>query len=122
MSIQEFVKIICVPGETPEGEHLGDHTKVMCYSFGMEKAERPDLLLRDVPDYLMWAAIQILNTGCEYMRNGPAIQAGQTIALGGQVQFRTRQAPINWRDNPYGLLELLSDMSLSCQLCGEEIT
>lgn len=112
------VELIVVFGETPEGEQdtaEGGLRSAMfyVYSVGMEKFERSDLMVRDVPQWLLVPALRLLLQICERARDAD-FKPGETIGAPHdpappleRYLMRLTLAPGNWSNNPLGTLELV---------------
>ena len=119
--ITEQIMQIAVYGEDPEGT-ARDDAVFYVYSVGMEKFERPDLLVRDIPQWLLVSAMRGMNEWCDYFRR-VLPELGETIGdTKGNWPYLMElvPAPKNYRNNQYGLVELKPVLVATCDGPGHE--
>lgn len=120
--IEKEIMQVGVYGSDPEGNERDD-AMFFVYSVGMEKFERPDLLIREVPQWLLVPAMRALNEWCDYFRRGPLPTLGDTLGdPKGKWPYVMRmvEAPKNYRGNRYGLWELQPVLVPTCHAHEEE--
>jgi len=120
--IEQEIMQLAVYGEEPEGNRREDAI-FFVYSVGMEKFERPDLLVRGIPQWLLVSAMRALNEWCDYFRKGPLPTLGETIGdPNGKWPYMMKlvEASKNFRKNQYGLWELLPILVGGCTHPGYE--
>lgn len=120
--IRNRVEIRAVFGETPEGEERPESALFYLYSVGMERFERADLMVRDVPQWLMTDALSQMNEWCDLARS-TELKAGETVGdpnaghWAKRYAMRLALAPENYSNNPLGTLELVPFLVGGCGAC-----
>lgn len=124
--IRKQIELRAIYGETPEGDldmAEGPERSAMfyVYSVGMEKFERSDLMVRDVPQWLLRPAMALLNQLCEAARDKD-FKPGETVGAPHEPApaferylMRLTLAPGNWSNNPLGTLELVPLLVPICE-------
>lgn len=117
--IEQVIDITSVVGESPEG--IGRHdAKVYLYTFGMARYELPDLMIRDIPQFLVGAAADFLNYVCDRQRKGQQILLGEQYGDSQRFLMEAVVSPVNWTRNPSGIIELVPVQVNSCEACRGE--
>ena len=114
LEIQKHIQIIGVFGENPEGIARSDD-KCFFYSFGMEKYELPDVMVRDVPQFLSLPTVHFLNSLCQAQKDkGKGFEEGDLVSDERTFVMRAYRAGQNWRNNPLGVIELVPEQVNTC--------
>jgi hypothetical protein len=118
LSVISKIQILAVHGPPDGGDPAEGDVTVFCYSVGMQQFEKPDLLVRDVPPFLTRQAVRFLNEWCQYLADGATVRTGELMGDGTTYRVRITPAPENFRQNPFGLMELVAADAPACGHCG----
>lgn len=72
----------------------GELTSGWVHSHGMNAFDLPEIEIRGVPTFMMFAAGVLVNEVCDYLLNsGKKVELGQTMRVGRDMPFRFEKLP-----------------------------